>query len=157
MKYSVFLFLLLSILPASVSANCFTDCLARSGCSTIGSDNGSFCSGTSTRCSTECRNENKESYGAIAYSAADEGYGYSDGQDNRKQAEKLAMKYCKKYGKKCESAVWFYNSCGAVAAGGKKVGWAQGATSGAASQSALQFCKKEGGRNCAVKAVHCSY
>lgn len=154
----LFLFVVLSfIFCAQASANCFTDCLNASGCSAIGSDHGSFCEGTSTRCSTECRNENHKSYGAIAYSVPDEGYGYAQGQSNQNQAEKLAMKYCKQNGKKCKSMVWFYNRCGAVAADGKKTGWAHGDSVPEAQKSALEACKKNRGKNCQVKSSICSY
>lgn len=122
------------------------------------SENRSFCSGMTATCSTECRQGGAggKSYGAIAYSAKDQGYGYSDGWENRKKAEQNAMKYCKQNGKSCKVMAWFYNSCGAVAADGKKTGWGQADSKGEAGRQALARCKKSGGKNCQVKTAHCS-
>ncbi len=144
--------------------NCFVDCMRAAGCWDSRSDeNVSFCSGTNARCSSECRNSGNssgnshKSYGAIAYSKKDGGYGYSDGKINRGQAEKTALKYCKQYGKKCKVAVWFYNQCGAVAVDGRKIGVGLGDSNLAANEDALKECRKSGKKNCEVKVSHCSF
>lgn len=149
---------MLGFVPPAFAGDCYPDCMNASNCWGPGAPNDSYCSGTQVQCSYQCSHQQNggKSYGAIAYSAKDGGYGYSDGQGDQKQAEKTALKYCKQHGKKCESLIWFYNSCGAVAADGKKVGWAQHASSSAAQQNALQFCRKQGGKNCEIKVVHCS-
>ncbi len=141
--------------------DCYRDCMDASGCWGSRSDeNVSYCSGTQARCSTECRNAAKEkSYGAIAYSAKTGAYGFSDGRENKKKAEQAALKFCKQHGSGCKIQVWFYNSCGAVAAAGKKVEWGQAATAREAAEQAMDKCtngffKK---KNCEVKASHCSF
>ncbi len=153
----LFLILLLAPLPAR-AADCFRECMDASGCWSSRSDeNVSYCSSINARCSTECRNAAPDnSYGAIAYSIKDGAYGFSDSFKNRKQAEKTALTYCSKYGAKCEVMVWFYNSCGAVAADGKKAGWGQADTQAEAIKKALAKCKKAGGKNCKIKTSHCS-
>ncbi len=139
--------------------NCYMECMDAAGCWSSRSDeNVSFCSGMTATCSTRCRDGNGggKSYGAIAYSAKDGAYGFSDSWKDRKSAEKTAVKFCSKYGKKCEVLVWFYNSCGAVAAGGKKTGWGRADSLADAQKQALAKCKKSGGKNCEIKASHCS-
>jgi hypothetical protein len=117
----------------------------------------SYCSGTSARCSTECRNSpNNKSYGAIAYSAINGAYGYSDRWDNQENAEKTALKYCSEHGSGCEMIVWFYNSCGAVAADGNTVTWGQETSETEAKRKALDECRRAGGQNCEIKISHCS-
>lgn len=162
LKFAMSKYLFLSaalflLFPVSAGADCYVDCMNASGCWSARSDeNVSYCSGTKVQCETQCRNQSK-SFGAIAYSVKDEGYGYSDSQKDRKAAEKTAMNYCKKYGKKCKVEVWFYNSCGAVAADGKKTGWGQSSNENSARKDALDKCRKSGGKHCAVKASHCSW
>jgi hypothetical protein len=117
----------------------------------------SYCSGTSARCSTECRHGGgSKSYGAIAYSVKDEAYGYSDNFESQERAETAALKYCSEHGSGCEIMVWFYNSCGAVAVDGSTVTWGQEASKIGAERRALEECKRAGGQNCEIKISHCS-
>jgi hypothetical protein len=141
---------------AWVNADCYSDCMALYGCES--SIDSSYCSGTSARCSTECRNSaNNKSYGAIAYSAIDGAYGYSDRWDNQEKAERTALKYCSENGSGCEIIVWFYNSCGAVAADGNTVTWGQDTSETEAKRKALDECRRRaGGQNCEIKISHCS-
>ena len=151
----IFAFFAALLSPSASARDCLTECMDASGCWSSRSDeNVSYCRGTEATCEAQCRNH--KSYGAIAYSAKNGAYGFSDSWNDQKQAEKTALGYCSKRGPKCENMVWFYNSCGAVAADGKKTGWGQGSSEGAASNQALEKCKKSGGKNCEVKISHCS-
>jgi len=144
--------------PASARAgDCMTDCMGT--CWGGGADeNRAYCNDTEVQCTSDCRNKPVErSYGAIAYSARNGAYGFSDGWKNQREAEKAAVKYCKQNGSGCKSRVWFYDSCGAVAADGRTVTWGQGASPQAAQQQAFNRCKKGLFRwHCEVKVSHCS-
>ncbi len=97
------------------------------------------------------------SYGAIAYSLKDDAYGWSDGYLSQGDAERIAMEKCSEFGKGCKAAVWFYNSCAAVAAGGTVVTWGQDDTEGGAKEAAGVRCEREGGVNCQIRSSHCSF
>ncbi len=161
LKKPVFFFLMLILLTSSsayAAQDCYRDCMSASGCwNSMGeSENRSFCSGMTATCSTQCRSSGTKAYGAIAYSKKTEGYGYSDHWNDQKKAEKMALQYCSERGPGCKVMVWFYDSCGAVAADGKKTGWGQDFSEGAARKNALESCQKSGGKNCAVAVSHCS-
>ena len=113
-----------------------------------------MCQSLRAKCEASC--SNKRSYGAIAYSVPDEGFGWSNGWDYQDQAEKTALANCSQNGTKCEIVVWFYNSCGAVAADGKIVTWGQDSNKGKAEQSALDECVKKGGSKCEMIVSRCS-
>ena len=85
---------------AFAGMDCYRDCMDASGCWSSRSDeNVAYCSDTQVRCSTDCRNQPKEkSYGAIAYSAKNGAYGFSDGWPDHEKAEKTALKFCKQNG-----------------------------------------------------------
>ena len=154
MRAALALMLLFYALPAS--ANCFVDCMNNSGCWSARSDeNVSYCSGTEARCETECRNS--RSYGAIAYSKNDEAYGWSNSWNSQEKAEQVALKNCTENGSGCEVLVWYYNSCGAIAADGANVGWGQGDSEAVAKKTALEACTKIGGKACTVKTSACSH
>jgi len=142
--------------------DCYRDCMDQSGCWSVGPESsGSYCSGTQARCSSDCLDKGPSGrgkiYGAIAYSKRNGAYGYSHGWTNQKKAEQVALKNCKENGSGCDVEVWFYNSCGAVAADGKKVAWGQGSSEQAASQQALEKCNKGFfKKHCEVKVSHCS-
>lgn len=143
-------------LCASASADCFTDCMSAADCWIAGGNSdAAYCSGTEARCETDCRHQSKP-FGAIAYSAKDGAFGYSDGWDSQAQAEKTAVKFCSQNGKGCESMVWFQNSCGAVAADGSTAAWGQDDSEARAKQKALSACAKAGGKKCEVVVSHCS-
>lgn len=153
------IFLLAGFHTALAYEDCYRSCMDASGCWFSRSDeNTAYCSGAQARCSTDCRHHgSRKSFGAIAYSVKDGAYGYSNGRSSRKEAEKAALKYCRKHGKKCRVEVWFYNSCGAVATDGQKVAWGQAGSVSEAGRQALQKCRRGFfKKNCEVKAAHCS-
>jgi len=95
------------------------------------------------------------SYGAIAYSSDKGDYGYSERYGSRAQAEREAMKQCGK--DDCEVAVWFYNSCGALAVDDDgNWGGGDGDDAGRAQRDAVASCAEEGGKTCKVIFTHCS-
>ncbi len=159
-KFGLFCFLLLvSAFPIAYAAeDCYRNCMIGAGCwDSMGeSGNQAFCIGMQTTCTTECRYRGGSSYGAIAYSTKNGSYGSSDGQENQYKAQQTALQYCKKNGKGCKIMVWFYDSCGAVAADKGKTGWGRASSEAEAKQQALAGCKKSGGKNCEVKISHCS-
>lgn len=99
----------------------------------------------------------RRSYGAIAYSLQDDAYGWSDGWNDQTTAEKEALSGCNEHGQGCKGAVWFFNSCGAVAVGGEIVAWGQDDTKGGAEAAAMYQCMKDGGTSCKIKISHCSF
>ncbi len=161
-KLTLLFFTCLVITSAATAlayADCYRECMDAHGCGS--SMDSSYCSGTQARCSTDCRDKGPggrgKIYGAIAYSAKNGVYGYSHGWTNKKKAEKVAVKNCSANGKGCKSRVWFYNSCGAVAADGSKVTWAQGSSEQEARKKALDKCKRNFfRRHCEVKVSHCA-
>ncbi|HXV27737.1 MAG TPA: DUF4189 domain-containing protein [bacterium] len=147
---------------AFAGMDCYRDCMDASSCwSARSGENVSYCSSTQARCSSDCRNQgnsNQRSYGAIAYNAKSGAYGYSNSWEDRKKAEQTALKYCKQYGSGCKSEVWFYNSCGAVAADGRKVAWGRADSAREANRQALEKCNKGFfKKHCEVKVSHCSW
>ena len=140
-------------------ADCYRECMDVASCGS--SMDSSYCSAIQGRCAADCRDKGpggrSKNYGAIAYSTKNGAYGYSHGWTNNKKAEKVAVKNCSANGKGCKSRVWFYNSCGAVAADGGKVAWGQGSNTQEASKKALDKCKRGlFPRHCEVKVSHCS-
>lgn len=94
-------------------------------------------------------------YGAIAYSPASGLYGYSDNYPNRAQADQRALRECGQAD--CVVASWFWNQCGALAAGDNGTWGAEAGSSEARAQSlALARCDREGGNNCQIKISHCA-
>jgi serine/threonine-protein kinase len=150
-----------TFIAAFAYADCVTDCLESHGCGVGQESSGSNCAVYQYRCSSDCLDSGPSGrskiYGAIAYSRKNGAYGYSHGWTNRKQAEKVALKNCRENGKGCKPAVWFYNSCGAVASDGRHVTWGQASTAGAAMQQALEKCNKKWFKGkCEGKVSHCS-
>lgn len=140
---------------ATAYADCFDQCMSIKNCWHKGESYSSYCGSAEVNCNMSCETQkaNRKSYGAIAYSRKDGGYGFSHGQESQKQAENMAMEYCKQNGERCRSMVWFQNSCGAVAAIGRKTGWGHADTEYEAQDKALKDCGK---KNCEVKVSHCS-
>jgi hypothetical protein len=118
------------------------------------SNNTALCREIRAKCQTTC--SNKRSYGAIAYSARDKGAGWSFGWDDQAKAEKVALDNCSGRGAACKTIVWYYNSCGAVAADGNIVTWGRDNTRRRAEQTALAECTKGRGKKCAIEASQCS-
>lgn len=154
MKKIIFTILILGF-ATTAFADCFDQCMSIKNCWHKGESYSSNCGDAEVNCNMSCEREaaNRKSYGAIAYSRKDGAYGYSNSQDSQKEAEDLALNYCKENGAKCRSMIWFQNSCGAVAAAGRKTGWGQADTEEEAQTKALKDCGK---KNCEIKVAHCS-
>jgi hypothetical protein len=138
--------------PDLGAASCLYEC-AGPLCYDFGNHT-TLCQETRAKCEHSCSSQ--RSYGAIAYSAPEKGWGFSYGMNNQVQAENLAVKNCSAHGKSCESIVWYYNSCGAVAADGKIVTWGRNSVKATAEQTAMSECRKAGGKNCVVQTSQCS-
>jgi hypothetical protein len=160
--FSLFLamFTVSGFFASNACADCYSDCINAEGCGIAGFNDSVSCGHAQVRCSTECRDGGaaRQSYGAIAYSTQTGAYGYSDDWDNQAQAEQTAMRYCNENGYGCEIMVWFYNSCGAVAAdaGSGAAAWGQNSSETEAKRIALENCTQSGGQNCEIKVSHCS-
>ncbi len=142
---------------SNVFADCYDQCMSIKGCWHKGQTYSSYCGSAEVNCEAECwrKEEQVKAFGAIAYSQNDGSYGFSHGQENRKEAERVALGYCGQYGKNCKAMVWFYNSCGAVAANDRgKTGWGRADTEEAAQKKAMKSCGK---KNCEIKVSHCSF
>ena len=103
----------------------------------------------------------RESYGSIyidSYDAHKYGYSYSFG--SRAAAAERAERECRSNasGKgKCNEALWFYNSCGALAVSAEGKWGAQWAYSQrAAAAAAMKTCQSVGGHKCIVQQSFCS-
>lgn len=95
------------------------------------------------------------SYGAIAYSTADGNVGYSQNYGSQAQAETRAKKECGK--SDCEIAVWYYNSCGALATDDDgDWGADHGDDEQRAGKAAIAQCASVNGKTCKVIATYCS-
>ena len=75
----------LLVLPPFVSTgsawDCVVECMERSGCWSGGSvSDPGRCNNMPELCNIQCRNQHRDSWGAIAYSVKDKGFGYSDGR-----------------------------------------------------------------------------
>jgi len=153
MTQPIKLLILLCTAFAICTGDCISSCMQY--CWTGGSvQNPAACNGELHRCEIACRDN--RSYGAIAYSAKEKGKGWSYAWDNQGRAEKVAMDNCAAHGSHCKIIVWFYNSCGAVAADGDVVAWGRDAAKPRAEQTALAECSKAGGRRCVIQASQCS-
>jgi hypothetical protein len=95
-------------------------------------------------------------WGAIAYSAADMGAGWSQGKGDRASAEHEAMAICQQHGKSCVLRAAFNKQCGALAADGKFEGSATSVNAREAQQKAMDECRKAGGARCALHIMFCS-
>jgi hypothetical protein len=96
------------------------------------------------------------SWGAIAYSSADMGAGWSQGKDDRASAEKEALAACAQRGKTCVLRTAFNKQCGALAADRNFTGWGSSAHQREAQQKAIDDCKKAGGTRCVLHISFCS-
>lgn len=118
------------------------------------SNNTSMCLELRAKCQNTC--SNRRSYGAIAYSAKDKGVGWLYGWDDQNKAQKVALDKCSKHGSACKLIMWYYNSCGAVAADGNIVTLGRDSTKIKAQQTTLSECTKAGGKKCAIQVSQCS-
>jgi len=59
---------------------------------------------------------NKKSFGAIAFGASSDAYGYSRGKSNASEAQQIAMVNCRASCNDCKLVANFSNACAAVTA-----------------------------------------
>lgn len=141
-----------SVQTSAVGADCLYDCEGPI-CADFGNKT-SFCQELRAKCQARC--SGRRLWGAIAYSAKDKGFGWSNDFNNVEDAKKQAMSRCTKNGAACKLMAWFENECGAVAADGAIVTWGTAFLRENAQQRALQECRKAGGKKCAIEAWACS-
>lgn len=144
--------------PAAAGADCFIECMERSGCwsgRSISDPHG--CNVQPQLCRIQCQGKSGNGWGAIAYSKKDKISGWSFEQENKAVAEKVAVQYCGKAGGvQCVVEASFNSLCGAVAADGDLVAWGTAGTKISAQQRAMSECAKVGGKKCLVEASVCS-
>ncbi len=96
-------------------------------------------------------------YGAIAYSAETNTWGYSYGYGSRDEAIASAEMRCGK--PDCVWKTWFRNGCGSLAKGSNGIlGWDGGyKTRSEAEDAATRACRRNGGENCEAICWACSH
>lgn len=97
------------------------------------------------------------SWGAIAYSIADMGAGWSQGKSDRASAEKEAMNTCSQHGRACVLRTAFNKQCGALAADRNFAGWGAATDQREAQRNAMDECTKTGGTRCVLHISFCSF
>jgi hypothetical protein len=155
-------FLTVTFLAGSARADCVSDCQAATYCG-----EGSYeCAQLLNTCYLrECGHDNgaaaqrvSGAYGAIAYGRNSAAYGMADSSQDKKTAEKSALRYCGKHGDDCEIVESFSNTCGAVAqnVAGSVAGWATDDDRRTAGEAALKICnKKDADHRCHITLLHC--
>jgi serine/threonine-protein kinase len=99
-------------------------------------------------------NQTVQRFGAIAYSASTQRWGYSKDFSSREGAERRAITECN--AGDCVVKVWFGNACGAIAkAQNGSVGWGWDNSKAVAEGKAMQECFKVG-NNCTVLCSVCT-
>ncbi len=150
--------LALLMLAAPARADCVDDCQASTYCDSAMMESGE-CNDKLDQCyQLEC-NKPSESFGAIAYGAGSQAYGFSYDSPNEDAASNIALNNCKKHGDDCKVVLHLSNSCGAVAAVSNSNSYAtgQGATKEQAQFFAVANCKKNGGGGaCEVQVWSCA-
>lgn len=94
--------------------------------------------------------------GAIAIDKSfydeDPAYGIATGEDSKRDAKRMAMRYCRDNGgSECEFVVWF-ETCGAVAVSRGEYGYGYGRNRTIAVRDALDMC---GSRRCSILVAEC--
>ena len=97
------------------------------------------------------------SWGALAYSAADNQVGSSSGKNDRDLAEQEAMKACSQRGRACVLRSVFNKQCAALARDGAVVGLATSADPRETQRKAIDECVKGGGTRCVLQVFFCSF
>jgi hypothetical protein len=72
------------------------------------------------------------------------------------KAEQVALENCSKHSAGCKPVFWFFNKCGALAADGNIVAWGTDTAKSGAERRAMDECRKQGGKKCALQASQCS-
>jgi hypothetical protein len=146
-----------TFISTAAGADCVVACMERSGCWSGGSvHEPQRCNNMPELCNIQCRNQNRDSWGAIAYSVKDKGFGYSDGWPDLTRAKNTALDNCSRHGMGCQLWMWDNRECGALAADGEKVGWGTSSVKQTADQRAVAECAKSGGKKCAIQVSQCS-
>ena len=137
---------------SAVGFDCLYDCQGPI-CSDFG-NHSDWCGELRAKCQARC--SGRRWWGAIAYSAPDEKYGFAYEFNNVEAAKKEAMARCSRIGKACKLWIYYENECGAIAADGNIVTWGTAFLQANAEQRAMAECRKAGGKNCAIKIWSCS-
>ncbi len=148
-----------TFISTAAGADCFIECMERSGC--WSGNSGANCGFNNAHamelCRIRCQGKSSSGWGAIAYSEEDKISGWSFEQGDKATAEKIAVQYCtKSRGVQCVVETSFNHTCGAVAADGDIVRWGTDPTKLNAQQRALAECNRAGGKKCAIEAWVCS-
>jgi hypothetical protein len=103
----------------------------------------------------------KDYYGALAVDLNSGIFGGSVDMGSEKEAEKVALEFCKKKGGKgCVIANVFSNSCSALAYSKQKkkgkIGWAESSLSGAENESINRCRSLDKAKDCKVIASVCT-
>jgi hypothetical protein len=96
-----------------------------------------------------------QNYGAFGYSPSTKAYGWSYDYPSRSAAESTALANCRKQANDCIVALWFRNSCGALAIGSNGYGTAWASQRSGAENQALAVCRRHT-MDCAVKHWVCT-
>jgi hypothetical protein len=143
-------------LTTPVHADCVDDCQASTYCDSTMYATGE-CNDKLLTCYQEQCNRPTISYGAIAYGAQSQAFGFAYDQSDANASEQVAMSNCKKHGDDCQIVTSFSNSCAAVAAGdGSSYAVGQGATRDLAQAAAMANCAKTAGGSCEVQVWSCA-
>jgi Domain of unknown function (DUF4189) len=95
-------------------------------------------------------------WGAIAYDGKAGRFGGKEGFDNKRKAEKAAIKECKKNGgSACKIVTSYYNQCGAMAWGNNLMTASRGPDYDVTIQQAVTSCNKNS-TNCQAYYAGCS-
>jgi hypothetical protein len=96
-----------------------------------------------------------QNYGAFGYSPSTKAYGWSYDYPSRSAAESTALANCGKQANDCIVALWFRNSCGALAIGSNGYGTAWASQRSGAENQAPAVCRRHT-KDCAVKHWVCT-
>ena len=145
-------------LTAPAKADCVDDCQAATYCDSTMHASGE-CSEKLNQCYQLQCSKSHAAYGAIAYGAGSQAFGYAYDSPDDNDASHIAMSNCKKHGGDCQVVLNFSNSCGAVAAVDNSSSFTigQGANKDQAQFNAVAACKKSGGGDaCQVQVWSCA-
>ena len=141
---------------APARADCVSDCQASTYCDSDMNASGE-CGRRLNDCYLSQCNRPSISYGAIAYGAQSQAFGFSFGLANAAAAERRALANCAKHGKDCEVVASVANTCAAVAGGSNaRYATAEADTRRQAESAALAGCSRAGGDDCEVQVWTCA-
>ena len=141
--------------PLPAFADCVSDCQASTYCDSAMNASGE-CGRALNQCYLrECKRPTRM-FGAIAYGADSEAYGFAYDLPDANTANKRALVNCTKNGRDCKIVSTFSNACAAVAAAGKRFSVATANTGAKARADAMTACGRGGGGVCEVKVWSCA-